>query len=61
MQLVAYFDAEIDEPGLVAAVHEVGLRDVEVRTPTLSVLELGRDEHVYTWRVVRERELELGG
>lgn len=58
---LAYFDAEIDEPGLVAAVHEVGLRDVEVRTPTLSVLELGRDEHVYTWRVIRERVLELGG
>lgn len=56
---LAYFSGEIDERALVDAVRAVGLVDVQVRTPTLSVLELGRDDRVYTWLTLAERTLVL--
>ncbi len=54
---LAYFSGEVDEPGLVRAVEAVGLHDVAIARPRLSLLELGRDDRVYTWRVVAQQPL----
>ncbi|MEA4943536.1 MAG: hypothetical protein VB080_03770 [Propionicimonas sp.] len=56
---LAYFAGEVDEAALLAGVAEAGLADVVVTRPTLSLLELRREGHLYTWRVLGERILEL--
>lgn len=56
---LGYFAGEVDEARLMAGVERVGLADVVVTRPTLSLLELRRDGHLYTWRTVGERILEL--
>lgn len=58
---LAYFSGEVDEDALVAGLDGVGLDDVVVTRPTLSLLELRREDHLYTWRSLGERVIELTG
>ncbi|MEY2847959.1 MAG: hypothetical protein RI885_624 [Actinomycetota bacterium] len=54
---LAYFSAEVDEGALHDALDEADLRPVTVRASHLSLIELGRDDRMYTWRVVAQRVL----
>ncbi|WP_454299796.1 hypothetical protein [Salana multivorans] len=56
---LAYFSGVVDEDTLVSGLGGVGLDDVVVTRPTLSLLELRREDHLYTWRSLGERVLEL--
>lgn len=54
---LGYFSREIDEPSLDAALDRARIGPVTVASPRLSLLELGRDDKVYTWNVVAQRAL----
>jgi len=54
---LAYFSGEVDEQDLHTALDDAQLRPVEVPEPRLSLLELGRDDRVYTWRVLAQTTL----
>jgi 2'-5' RNA ligase len=54
---LAYFSSEIDESALDDALERAAIGQVSVSSPRLSLLEIGRDEHVYTWRVLAQRVL----
>lgn len=56
---LAYFSGEVDEAALTVGLRGAGQPDVVVHRPTLSLLELRREGHLYTWRVLEERVLEL--
>lgn len=53
---LAYFSGEADVPRVDAAVRALP-EQIVVEHPRLSLLELGRDDRVYTWRVVDQRVL----
>lgn len=53
----AYFSGEVDEQDLHTALDDAQLRPVEVPEPRLSLLELGRDDRVYRWRVLAQTTL----
>ncbi|MFT3875837.1 MAG: hypothetical protein QM708_05365 [Propioniciclava sp.] len=57
---LAYYDGEVDESALLDGVKAAGLDGVVLTRPTLSLLELRRDGHLYRWRTVGECPLELG-
>jgi hypothetical protein len=54
---LAYFSGEIDESALRDALDRAAIGPVTVSSPRLSLLEIGRDAHVYTWRVLGQRVL----
>ncbi|MFT3889095.1 MAG: hypothetical protein QM713_13155 [Arachnia sp.] len=56
---LAYFDGEIDEVALVWGLNDAGLEDVVITRPTLSLIELRRQGHLYSWRTIAERQLTL--
>lgn len=56
---LAYFRGNVDTSAVVDAVD--GISEITVAHPMLSLLELGRDDEVYTWRVVAQQRLtEIG-
>lgn len=57
---LGYYTGEVDQKALATAAREVGIADVVVTRPTLSLLELRREGQLYTWRTLGERVLELG-
>ena len=54
---LGYYSAEVDEFAVGRALDAADIRPVVVATPRLALIELGRDDHVYTWRVVAQRTL----
>ena len=54
---LAYFRGEIELPLLHRAIEEASPRAVIIDRPMLSLIELGRDDEVYTWRVLSQHEL----
>ena len=52
---LAYFRGIVDTSAVVDAVDDIP--EVTVAHPTLSLIELGRDDEVYTWRVVTQQAL----
>lgn len=54
---LAYFRGDIDLSLLHQAIEEASPRDVVIDRPTLSLIELGRDDEVYTWRVLAQQAL----
>lgn len=56
---LAYYDGEVDESALLKGITDTGLDDVVITGPTLSLLELRREGHLYRWRTVGERRLTL--
>lgn len=54
---LAYFSGEISEHALHAALDRAAIGPVVVPSPRLSLIELGRDDRVYTWRVIAQRTL----
>lgn len=52
---LAYFRGVVDTEAVVDAVHDQS--EVTVARPMLSLIELGRDDEVYTWRVVAQHPL----
>ncbi|MEZ5087303.1 MAG: hypothetical protein R2722_13990 [Tessaracoccus sp.] len=56
---LAYFDGQIDEAALLHGMRESGLDDIVITRPTVSLLELRRDGHLYRWCTVADRVLDL--
>ena len=54
---LAYFSGEVDLPVLLQAIEETAPRRIVVAQPMLSLIELGRDARVYTWRVLSQCRL----
>lgn len=54
---LAYFSREISESAVHDALDVAAIGAVVVPAPRLSLIELGRDDRVYTWRVVAQRTL----
>lgn len=54
---LGYFSQEISEEALSDALELADLHQVVVVSPRLSLIELGRDDRMYTWRVVAQQEL----
>ncbi|MGN8025833.1 2'-5' RNA ligase family protein [Microbacterium sp. 22242] len=54
---LAYFSGETDPHAVAATVRQWHAEEVVVAHPRLSLIELGRDDRVYTWRVVRQVSL----
>lgn len=54
---LAYFSGEMPRDKVVDAARAAGLQKVVVRRPRMSLLELGRDDQMYTWRVVAQSRL----
>jgi len=54
---LGYFSREISEEALSDALDLADLRPVVVASPRLSLIELGRDDRVYTWRVMAQQDL----
>ncbi len=54
---LGYFSQEISEEALSDALDVADLGPVVVASPRLSLIELGRDDRVYTWRVVAQQDL----
>lgn len=54
---LAYFRGDVDVPLLLRAVEEASPREVVIDRPTLSLIDLGRDDEVYTWRVLSQHTL----
>ena len=54
---LGYFSQEISEEALSDALDLADLHQVVVVSPRLSLIELGRDDRMYTWRVVAQQEL----
>ena len=52
---LAYFRGVVETSAVVNAVDDIS--EVTVAYPMLSLLELGRDDEVYTWRVVAQQGL----
>ena len=52
---LAYFAGDVDAAAVAEAVRDA--RDIAVARPLLSLIELGRDDGVYTWRVVAQSAL----
>lgn len=44
----AYFGGEVDLPALLRVIDKASPRPVVVGSPLLSLIELARDEHLYT-------------
>ncbi|MFT4163966.1 MAG: hypothetical protein QM650_01845 [Microlunatus sp.] len=55
---LAYFRGVVDTSAVVDAVGDIS--EITVAHPMLSLLELGRDDEVYTWRVVAQHGLRSG-
>lgn len=55
---LAYYSTEVDEPAIGRALDAADIRPIVVPAPRLSLLELGRDDRVYTWRVLAQRTLD---
>lgn len=53
---LAYFSGEVDVAAVREAVRDA--REVEVAAPRHSLIELGRDDRVYTWRVLAQKPLD---
>ncbi|TDN91494.1 2'-5' RNA ligase family protein [Microbacterium sp. BK668] len=54
---LGYFSKQISEEELSDALNLADLRPIVVPSARLSLIELGRDDRVYTWRVVAQQEL----
>ncbi len=54
---LAYFRGEVDLSLLHQGIEEAAPRDVVIARPMLSLIELGRDDEVYTWRVLSQYAL----
>lgn len=54
---LGYFSQEISEEQLSDALNLADLRPITVNNARLSLIELGRDDRVYTWRVVAQQHL----
>lgn len=54
---LAYFRGEVDLEALTDALALAPPGALAVREPMVSLLELGRDEQVYTWRVLAQQQL----
>ena len=54
---LGYFSQEISEEALSDALDLADLHPIVVVSPRLSLIELGRDDRMYTWRVVAQQEL----
>lgn len=54
---LSHFSREISEELLSVALDLADLRPVVVASPRLSLIELGRDDRVYTGRVMSQRDL----
>lgn len=54
---LAYFSGATDVDDLELAVRGVDVEPITVLRPQLSLLELGRDERVYTWRILASAAL----
>lgn len=52
---LAYFHGIVDTSAVVDAVDDIS--EVTVARPMLSLIELGRDDEVYTWRGVAQCDL----
>lgn len=52
---LAYFAGDVDSAAVVEVVSDA--RDITVARPLLSLIELGRDDGVYTWRVLAQSSL----
>lgn len=57
---LAYFRGAVDVAALERAVAAAGPRTVLAEHPMLSLLELGRDDEVYTWRVRDQVPISTG-
>ena len=51
------FRGGVDLALLLRTVENMSPREVVVERPTLSLIELGRDDEVYTWRVLSQYAL----
>ncbi|WP_461474149.1 2'-5' RNA ligase family protein [Microbacterium sp. HJ5] len=48
---LAYFSGDAPLPAIERAIRTLPFTDIVVEHPRLSLIELNRDEHVYTWKV----------
>lgn len=54
---LAYFSGAVDEDSVDEALRRAALHPVVVSRPRLSLIELGRDDRLYTWRVIAQQIL----
>lgn len=54
---LAYFSGAVDLTALQRAIEVASPRPLVVERPAVSLIELGRDERMYTWRVLDQRTL----
>lgn len=54
---LAYFDGRVDVDELERRIRGMDLGDIVVPAPTLALIDLQREGHLYSWRSIAERRL----